>query len=549
MGLFGFLKKKGETIEFPPEEPEFLKKIDLSDAETAQGVKEQAEPELALWLSNGTAVTGLKELASALKKMSTSDYKEHVNPERNDIAEWVREILNDDQLARKLRQAKGKIQAAKAIEKEIDALKQAKKADKPARASTKAAMKKAAAAQLPRKGKQKPEMEELELSEGHELEEELKSIPPPEASLEEKPHLAGKKRGLFSMLFKKKTRNEEEQKLPETPTELPELEDFGPPKMEEPMELAEQPEPLKEKPPEAKKEKKGFMGFLFKRKESGVKEEKQKAKAATEIDTAIAAAATTQPTPEPAESLPAPEFEPEPQHAKWEETPEPTELPEKTLAEDDGEKTKIREFKGISKSKTKKSANRAVLIKPRRKSDTGTKEYEDTEIIRHDQEIERAESELSRQEEELNNRRLELTRRRYELIKQKGELEKKKFEEFIRKHRNTSQKEEGLVREELLGHESNASTPDFGTRGKEPRGELQGMPDFRLAGAYGKERLEELLEEAKQHIRQNNVEEAQRALSEVQSVFDTVYMTNNEKKQIEYEILEVEADLKLASLR
>ena len=97
--------------------------------------------------------------------------------------------------------------------------------------------------------------------------------------------------------------------------------------------------------------------------------------------------------------------------------------------------------------------------------------------------------------------------------------------------------------------ESTAAMPYPGSRGNEPTGRLRGMPDFRLSSAYGKERLEELLEEAKQHIRQNNMEEAQNALHEVQSVFDTVYMTNNEKKQIEYEILEVEADLKLASLK
>ena len=75
------------------------------------------------------------------------------------------------------------------------------------------------------------------------------------------------------------------------------------------------------------------------------------------------------------------------------------------------------------------------------------------------------------------------------------------------------------------------------------------MPDLRLGGEYGKERLQALLEEAKQHIHQNNVEEAQRALEQAQSVFNTVYMTINEKKQMEYEILEVEADLKLASLK
>ncbi|MBI2143188.1 hypothetical protein HYU20_02500 [Candidatus Woesearchaeota archaeon] len=523
MGLFGFLKKKGETIELPPEEPEFLKKVDTTtESETA--VKEEAEPELALWLSNGTAVTGLKELAAALKKMSAADYKEHVNPERNDIAEWVQEILHDNGLARKLRQARGKMQAAKAVEREINALNSAKKTAKPARIPTKAA-----ATQLPRKGKQKLETEELKLPEIPELGEELQSIPLPEASFEEKPQLAAEKQGVFARLFKRKTKGEK-QKLPETPPELPKLEDFELPKMEEPMELTEQLEPLKEK--------KGFLGFLFKRKESRSKEEKRKAEtdeAATEIDAAIAAAAGAPATPEPAKSSPASEFEPEPHHAKWEEMQAQAELPEEAPAKE--EEVKNRQPSGASRSKAKR----------RREHD----EYEDMEFIRQDQEIETAERELNSQEEELNNKKLELTRGRYELIKQKGELEKKKFEEFIRKHKDRNEKEEALVREDLYSRESTAGISDFGIggSGSEPGGRLKGMPDFRLSAAYGKERLEELLEEAKQHIRDNNVEEAQRALSEVQSVFDTVYMTNNEKKQIEYEMLEVEADLKLASLK
>lgn len=510
MGLFGFLKKKSETIELPPEEPEFLKKVDMT-AESETAVKEEAEPELALWLSNGTAVTGLNELASALKKMSAADYKEHVNPERNDVAEWVQEILNDNGLARKLRQAKGKLQAAKAVEREIKALKTVKKAAKPARIPTKAA-----ATQLPLKGKQKPKTEELKLPEIPELGEELQSIPLPEASFEEKPQLAAEKQGVFARLFKRKTKGEE-QKLPETPIELPKMEDI----------------------PETKKEKKGLLGFLFKRKESRAKEDKQKAEtteAATEIDAAIAAAAGAPATLEPAQSFPAPEFEPEPHHAKWEEMPATAEFPDEAITDYTEELEQVRPAARQTRGKAKGRARQH-------------EEHDDTELIRHDHEIERAESELSKQEEELNNRRLELTRRRYELIKQKGDLEKKKFEEFIRKHRNRNEKEESIVNEQLYMQESAFGGPDFGGRSNEPRSRLKGMPDFRLSSAYGKERLEELLEEAKQHIRQNNVEEAQRALSEVQSVFDTVYMTNNEKKEIEYEILEVEADLKLASLK
>ncbi len=480
MGLFGFLKKKGETIRLPPEEPEFLKNVDLAGAaETAEGVKEQVEPELALWLSNGTAVTGLKELAAALKKMKAADYKEHVNPERNEIAEWVQEILNDGELARKLRQAKGKMLAAKAIEKEIKALKFARKASTRTKTSLKG---KTAAEQLPQK--KTGRTPKLELSDMPELGEELQNMKSPYDSFEEKLQTTGQKHGLFSRLFGKKPKEERKQ-LPESKDTIEPIDED----LETPIEMPRVED--------------------FKQNE-----------------------------------LPAPsaeEFEPEPHHAKWEETSAPAEMHEGTIKDDNEEleqaslaatNRKLREFK-VSRSKAR--------LKTENYND-----YEGPALIRQDEELERTEKELTRQEEELNSKRLELTRKRYELIKQKGELESKKFEEFIRKHKNRNEKEEALVREELYSQES---TERMQIGGNEPQGRLAGMPDFRLAGAYGKERLEELLEEAKQHIRQNNMDEAQSALHEVQSVFDTVYMTNNEKKQIEYEILEVEADLKLASLK
>ena len=106
----------------------------------------------------------------------------------------------------------------------------------------------------------------------------------------------------------------------------------------------------------------------------------------------------------------------------------------------------------------------------------------------------------------------------------------------MKKHRLTTQRQEALLAEQP------ESLPEFAQ-------ELKGLPDLRLGGEYRKENLQALLEEAKQHIHQNNVEEAQKALEQAQSAFNTDYMTLNEKKQMEYEILEVEADLKLASLK
>ncbi len=594
MGLFGFSKKKRETIELPPEEPEFLRKIDLPAQETTQGVREQVEPELALWFSNGTAVTGLKELASALKKMKAGDYKEQVNPERNDIAEWVQEILNDFGLARKLRQAKGRLQAAKAVEMEIKALKSAKKSKK-----TTSAKKTATGKVKAKKIEEKPE---LQLPEIPEFGGELQNLPLPETDADKK------KGGLFSRLFGKKPKEEvHEQPIESIPT-LPEFPGL-PELTEEPkatkdiikkltkkekiaarkaekeqeellpqlsenekaleaaeMELQNQIEMPRaedfqlEMPAEAANqvnEKKGLLSFLFKRKGS-VAEATQPAdfsglpqlqigqnpiaqvgssRLGSPAEAGLAHSASGGIVPggsgqdkQESHMPSASEFEPEPQHARWEELPTTAELPEPV-------NEKVKEPEPAITARASKQ-------KPSRQRE----DYDNIELIRQDHEIERAEKELIRQEEDLNNRRLELTRKRYDLIKQKGELESRKFEDFIRKHKNRNEKEEAIAREGIYSQGGvRESMPDFTDR--EPRGQLRGMPDFRLSSAYGKERLEGLLEEAKQHIRENNMTEAQNALHEVQSVLDTVYMTNNEKKLIEYDILEVEADLKLASLK
>ncbi len=139
LGLFKSGKKAGDSSV----EPEFLRKIDLSAAELdeahtadnktsssadAFAMRGDVEPELALWLSNGLTARNLKELAAALKKMSVKDYKEYADSQRNEIAEWVQEMLNDKQLAGQLRKAKNKIRAAKLVEKASRMRKSAKPA-------------------------------------------------------------------------------------------------------------------------------------------------------------------------------------------------------------------------------------------------------------------------------------------------------------------------------------------------------------------------------------------------------------------------------------
>jgi len=427
MGLFGILRKGSKTEEqplrytSPAEEPEFLKEMDR--AQHAEGMpKDNVEPELALWLSNGTTASGLKELVAALRKMKAADYKEHVSPERNDIAEWVKEVLNNESLAGKLRRANGRLEAAKAVEKEISKKKPAKKTAR---------------------------------------------------TIE---------------------KQETEQPLPETNEKAA-------------AETAIPDQPAT--PP--KTEKKRLMIWPFR-------------KAKQEIGEAPAMNAQ----PEPVTIPPEPDFEPEPTHAKWEEQPaQAEEMPVANKEAEEPPKERIAKTTGRKNTK------------PKRRDEETPAEAEDFEmelLEKKEAELEKAEKELDEEEEGLNSKRLTITRRRYDLIKQRGNIERQKFEAFMKRQKMAEQSHEARLQQHEVTSEG---TLPWATD----------LPDLRLATAYGKARLQELLEEAKMQINQNNYEQALKALQEVQAAFNIVYIPPMEKKQLQYEILEVEADLKLASLK
>jgi len=516
---FLFKRRKPEDLAPKVEEPEFLKEVE--DTIIPKGaIREEVEPELALWLSNGSTVRNLKELAAALKKISAKDYREHVTEERNEVAEWVQEILNDEELARHLRKARTKLKSTACIEKRIKQLKSAKKA-KPA---------KKAEDKLPKllriiSGKSKTDA----------LAGMLEIPPITELPLQVEP----KKSSLWPFRKRKaETKAEEaiEEKnevLPELPVEEPEMEEefAGLPQLpdielpapenkaakkgkkfvqwpakhdaleQEPEEILPLPQPPENIPepdmdftiasePEPKKQR-GF--FLFRKRQKAEPE-----------------AVPLQAGP----IEPAPLQFPEPHREAWEEPSKAEEMPEE----------KAEETKPLPEPVAEKQ------YKARRE----TRSYEEAALEKREQEINDQEKELGKEEEYLNRKRLDVTQKRYELIKQRGQVEREKFEMFMEKQKLSREKEEALLDRQGWGTGEGS--------------QMKGMPDFRLSGAYGKERLEALLEEAKQHIRQNNVDEARKALQEVQSVFSTTFMTSNEKKQLEYDMLEIEADIKLASL-
>lgn len=126
---------------------------------------------------------------------------------------------------------------------------------------------------------------------------------------------------------------------------------------------------------------------------------------------------------------------------------------------------------------------------------------------------------LNDEEKRLNDKRLGLSKKRYELVKIRAEIERERFEQFL--------KEEGA--EETPAPSRIVEVPMH-------------------LESPSKEEIEKLIARAKNAVRSNNVQEAKRSLEEAKDLFEQTFLMEDERKRIQYEILEVETDVKLATL-
>jgi hypothetical protein len=83
-------------------------------------------PEHRFWLVKGGEVKNLEELTSALVTMEDATFKHHVTEERNDFSEWIKNIIQDTELAETLTKIKTRESTLKAIELRIESLKNLK---------------------------------------------------------------------------------------------------------------------------------------------------------------------------------------------------------------------------------------------------------------------------------------------------------------------------------------------------------------------------------------------------------------------------------------
>jgi len=75
------------------------------------------------WVSDGRSLRNMAELEAALKQMSDETYSYHVNEEKCDFSTWVRDVIDDDELADNLENARTRAQAARYVSNRLAQLK------------------------------------------------------------------------------------------------------------------------------------------------------------------------------------------------------------------------------------------------------------------------------------------------------------------------------------------------------------------------------------------------------------------------------------------
>lgn len=137
--------------------------------------------------------------------------------------------------------------------------------------------------------------------------------------------------------------------------------------------------------------------------------------------------------------------------------------------------------------------------------------------------LEEKERQLETEEDVINSKRIALANRRYQLIKERGELEKEKFERILKRHHSDA-------REMGIGH-GNA-----------------GMPEMELSPEYTKEKIQQLIMQARAILNNGDTASAKKTIAELKNAIECAAIEPDEIKRLEYDVLELEADLKLALL-
>ncbi|PIN72303.1 hypothetical protein COV22_03575 [Candidatus Woesearchaeota archaeon CG10_big_fil_rev_8_21_14_0_10_47_5] len=105
--------------------------VRLSAAEAERILTANTEADQSFFMCNGSVISNLRQLLDIFQTIEDNVFRHHVNDERNDFSNWIRDIVRDAKLANDLQKAKKKAQAIAVLRQRITWLE--KKAVKPKR--------------------------------------------------------------------------------------------------------------------------------------------------------------------------------------------------------------------------------------------------------------------------------------------------------------------------------------------------------------------------------------------------------------------------------
>jgi len=75
------------------------------------------------WCHDGRSYKNMEELARALPGMTDETFKFHVNKDKNDFSNWLRDVIGDVALANELQKVTSRTAAARTVETRLNTLK------------------------------------------------------------------------------------------------------------------------------------------------------------------------------------------------------------------------------------------------------------------------------------------------------------------------------------------------------------------------------------------------------------------------------------------
>jgi hypothetical protein len=130
------------------------------------------------------------------------------------------------------------------------------------------------------------------------------------------------------------------------------------------------------------------------------------------------------------------------------------------------------------------------------------------------------EAAINKEEEELNAKRIDVSRKRYALIKKRGEFEKRKFQQFLTNYQQKTIPVSKIIKPVEAPEQKSAV----------------------------KEQIKVMISQAREMAKSGRVNEATGVFNHIKKSVNLNALSDAEKKKVEYDLLGLEAEIRLAAL-